>query len=41
MGPMPHDLPPWFAVYRQTRRWPSVGCFGQLAGDLCAFDFLL
>ena len=33
---MPHDLPPWFAVYQQAQRWLSAGCFAQLAEDLRA-----
>jgi transposase len=33
---MPHDLPPWFAVYQQAQRWLSAGCFEQLAEDLRA-----
>src|SRR5215218_6654051 len=24
---MPHDLPPWEAIYQQTRRWLSAGVF--------------
>jgi transposase len=31
---MPHDLPPWSAVYQQTRRWVRAGCFETLAEDL-------
>jgi transposase len=31
---MPHDLPPWQAVYQQTRRWVRAGCFETLAEDL-------
>ena len=31
---MPHDLPPWHAVYQQTRRWVRAGCFEALAEDL-------
>jgi len=31
---MPHDLPPWHAVYQQTRRWARVGCFETLVEDL-------
>ncbi|MEE7482776.1 excinuclease ABC subunit A [Methylorubrum populi] len=27
---MPHDLPPWAAVYQQAQRWLSAGCFEQL-----------
>ncbi|CAA2158484.1 hypothetical protein MBRA_03760 [Methylobacterium brachiatum] len=28
---MPHDLPPWFVVYRLAQRWLFAGCFEQLA----------
>ena len=28
---MPHDLPPWHAVYDQARRWLRAGCFEVLA----------
>src|SRR5918999_1766517 len=31
---MPHDLPPWEAVYQQTRRWLSAGVFEQMVHDL-------
>ena len=31
---MPHDLPPWEAVYQQTRRWLSVGVFEEMVHDL-------
>jgi transposase len=31
---MPHDLPPWHAVYQQTRRWLKAGVFEDLAHDL-------
>ena len=31
---MPHDLPPWHAVYQQTRRWVCAGCFETLAEEL-------
>ena len=31
---MPHDLPPWHAVYQQTRRWIKAGCFEAVAEDL-------
>src|SRR4051794_5242404 len=31
---MPHDLPPWHAVYDQAMRWPRAGCFEMLAHDL-------
>jgi len=33
---MPHDLPPWEAVYQQAQRWLAAGCFEQLADDLRA-----
>jgi transposase len=31
---MPHDLPPWEAVYQQTRRWLSAGVFEEIVHDL-------
>lgn len=31
---MPHDLPPWHAVYQQTRRWVKAGCIGAMSEDL-------
>ena len=31
---MPHDLPPWEAVYQQTRRWLSAGVFETIVYDL-------
>src|SRR5687768_8585563 len=31
---MPHDLPPWHAVYQQTRRWLAAGAFEAMAHDL-------
>lgn len=31
---MPHDLPPWEAVYQQTRRWLSAGVFEAIVHDL-------
>jgi transposase len=31
---MPHDLPPWYTVYQQTRRWLAAGVFEDLAHDL-------
>ena len=31
---MPHDLPPWEAVYQQTRRWLKAGVFKQMVHDL-------
>jgi transposase len=33
---MPHDLPPWPAVYQQARRWFGAGCFEAMAADLRA-----
>jgi transposase len=33
---MPHDLPPWEAVYQQTRRWLSAGVFEAMVHDLRA-----
>ena len=31
---MPHDLPPWEAVYQQTRRWLRAGVFEAMVHDL-------
>ena len=31
---MPHDLPPWPAVYQQTRRWMAAGVFAAIVHDL-------
>jgi transposase len=31
---MPHDLPPWEAVYQQTRRWLKAGVFEAMVHDL-------
>src|SRR5690554_3467184 len=31
---MPHDLPPWHAVYQQSRRWMGSHVFLQIADDL-------
>src|SRR5262245_19061983 len=31
---MPNDLPPWYAVQQQTRRWQRAGCFESLVEDL-------
>jgi transposase len=31
---MPHDLPPWHAVYQQTRRWLAAGVFEAIIHDL-------
>jgi transposase len=33
---MPHDLPPWAAVYQQAQRWLQAGCLEMLAHDLRA-----
>src|SRR5215203_4461605 len=30
---MPHDLPPWEAVYQQTRRWLEAGVFEAMVHD--------
>src|SRR5690348_13377225 len=31
---MPHDLPPWAAVYQQTQRWLKAEVFETMAADL-------
>jgi transposase len=31
---MPHDLPPWHAVYDQTRRWLAAAVFDAIVADL-------
>jgi transposase len=31
---MPTDLPPWHAVYQQTRRWIDAGVFEAIVADL-------
>jgi transposase len=31
---LPHDLPPWTAVYQQARRWLQAGVFEPIAHDL-------
>ncbi len=33
---MPHDLPPWAAVYQQTQRWLRGGVFEAIVADLRA-----
>ncbi|MGZ3618043.1 MAG: IS5 family transposase [Ktedonobacteraceae bacterium] len=33
---LPHDLPPWAAVYQQTQRWLKAGCFETIVDDLRA-----
>ena len=31
---LPHDFPPWAAVYQQARRWVRAGVLEQIAHDL-------
>ena len=31
---MPHDFPPWEAVYQQARRWLAAGVFEAMVHDL-------
>jgi transposase len=31
---MPHDLPPWYAVYQPMQRWMRARCFETLVEDL-------
>ena len=31
---MPHDLPPWAAVYQQSQRWFKAGVFEAIVDDL-------
>src|SRR5579871_7001949 len=31
---LPHDLPPWPAVYQQARRWLQAGVFEAINHDL-------
>jgi transposase len=31
---MPHDLPPWYAVYQQSQRWLKAGVFEAMGHDL-------
>ena len=33
---MPHDLPPWPAIYQQTQRWLAAGVFEAIVHDLRA-----
>jgi transposase len=33
---MPHDLPPWAAVYQQSQRWLKAGVFEAIVNDLRA-----
>lgn len=37
---LPHDFPPWHAVYQQARRWVAAGVFEDMAHDLrCILRF--
>jgi transposase len=31
---LPHDFPPWWIVYQQTRRWLAAGVFEAMVHDL-------
>ena len=31
---LPHDFPPWAAVYQQFRRWSDAGCFEAMVSDM-------
>jgi len=31
---IPHEFPPWEAVYQQTQRWLQAGCFEAMVNDL-------
>ena len=31
---VPHDLPPWAAIYQQTQRWIQAGVFEAMVSDL-------
>ena len=33
---LPHEFPPWQAVYQQAQRWIAAGCFEALVHDLRA-----
>jgi transposase len=33
---LPHEFPPWEAVYQQAQRWIAAGCFETLVHDLRA-----
>ena len=33
---LPHEFPPWPAVYQQTQRWIAAGCFAAMVHDLRA-----
>ena len=36
---MPHDLPPWAAVYQQTQRWLKAGVFDSSMTCASCFDW--
>lgn len=38
---MPHDFPPWDAVYQQARRWLHAGVFEAIAQDLRIIERIL
>ncbi len=38
---LPHDFPPWTAVYQQARRWLQVGVFEAIAHDLRVVERVL
>lgn len=38
---LPHDFPPWTAVYQQARRWIDAGVFEQITHDLRAIARVL
>jgi transposase len=38
---IPNDLPPWYTVHQQARRWIKAGCFEAMAHDLRAVLRLL
>src|SRR4030095_12083290 len=38
---LPHDFPPWTAVYPQARRWCQAGAFETIAHDLRSIVRLL
>lgn len=31
---LPHDFPPWHAVYQQFRRWSAIGYFEAMVSDM-------
>src|SRR5258707_7800306 len=37
---LPNDLPPWWVVYQQTRRWLAAGAFEAGVHDLPLFPRL-